>query len=101
MRRAGGRQVRSVQRQIHEPRSEEPQSSSRVLQGVSRPPFSPREADILRLLSEDKSCKEVANALNLSVRTVEHYLDRLKLRFGRRTLHGLLAHVADAFRSAQ
>lgn len=55
--------------------------------------FSPREGEIIRLLTADKSCKEVAEVLHLSARTVEHYVDRLKLRFGKRTLHGLVGHV--------
>ena len=57
--------------------------------------LSPREWEIVILLNADKNCKEVAGTLGLSIRTVEHYVDRLKLRFGKRTLHGLVAHIAE------
>jgi DNA-binding CsgD family transcriptional regulator len=42
------------------------------------------------------SCKEAADLLHLSARTVEHYVERLKLRFGKRTLHGLLVYIASS-----
>jgi len=66
-----------------------------------QPLLSPREGEIIRLLSADKSCKEVAEVLHLSIRTVEHYLDRLKLRFGKRTLHGLVGHVVRVAQHAR
>jgi hypothetical protein len=52
-----------------------------------------REHDILRLLLADHTCRQIASALGLSQRTVEHYLERLKLRFGKATLHGLATLV--------
>src|SRR5690242_19778768 len=50
-----------------------------------------REGEIIDLLTADKTCREAAHALSLSVRTVEHYLDRLKLRLGKKTIHGVVA----------
>jgi len=55
--------------------------------------LTPRERDIVRLLLADHTCKQIASALGLSQRTVEHYLDRLKLRLGKATLHGLATLV--------
>jgi len=52
-----------------------------------------RERDILRLLLADHTCRQIASALALSERTVEHYIDRLKLRLGKATLHGLVTLV--------
>jgi two-component system response regulator NreC len=46
--------------------------------------LSPREREILQLVAEGKSSKEIANALNLSVYTVEthraHVMQKLNLR---------------------
>ncbi len=54
-----------------------------------------RERDVLGLLASDRTCREVASALGLSGHTVRHYLERLKLRLGKATLHGLLAFVFE------
>src|SRR5262249_19081383 len=53
--------------------------------------LTPRERDIVALLVTGQTCKEVAAELTLSVHTVQHYIERLKLRFGQRTLHGLVS----------
>ncbi|MBA2657783.1 MAG: PAS and helix-turn-helix domain-containing protein [Tatlockia sp.] len=44
------------------------------------PYFSPREIDILRLLIQGKTAKETAKILNLSHRTVEYYLQNIKIK---------------------
>jgi GAF domain-containing protein len=59
-----------------------------VVSGNQR--LTPRERDIAALLLSDRTCKEVAAALQLSSHTVRHYVERLKLRFGQKTLHGLV-----------
>ena len=48
--------------------------------------LTPRERDVLTLLSEGKSNKEVAIALDLSVRTVEMHRATMFDRLGVRTL---------------
>ena len=48
--------------------------------------LTPRERDVLALLSEGKSNKEVAIALDLSVRTVEMHRATMFDRLGVRTL---------------
>lgn len=68
-----------------------PWDTARRPAGVYR--LTPRERDILRLLLADCTCKQVAAALGLSGHTVRHYVERLKLRFARTTLHGLLSVV--------
>ena len=55
--------------------------------------LTPRERDIVALLMAGHTCKEVAAELMLSVHTVQHYVERLKLRFGQKTLHGLVSSV--------
>jgi GAF domain-containing protein len=53
--------------------------------------LTPRERDVLRLLLADCTCRQVAAALGLSDHTVRHYVERLKIRLHKATLHGLLA----------
>ncbi len=57
--------------------------------------LAPREHDILALLMADRTCREVAAALELSDHTVRHHVERLKLRFGKATLHGLLGLLVE------
>jgi len=54
--------------------------------------FSPREREILRLLSSGKTCGEAAATLNISSRTVQHYLERLKVRFHQPRLPALVGY---------
>ncbi len=42
--------------------------------------FSKREKDILSHLTRGKSAREIASALNLSKRTVEHYIENIKFK---------------------
>jgi DNA-binding CsgD family transcriptional regulator len=44
--------------------------------------LSPRESEILRLLAEGKSNKEIAWGLAISVKTVETYRTRLMIKLG-------------------
>jgi DNA-binding CsgD family transcriptional regulator len=44
--------------------------------------LSPRERECMRLLVYGKSSKEIAAVLDLSSRTVEHYLDNIKNKLG-------------------
>lgn len=60
--------------------------------------LTPRERDVLRLLSDGKSNKEVAIALDLSVRTVEMHRATMFDRLGVRTLPEALK---IAFRAEQ
>jgi DNA-binding CsgD family transcriptional regulator len=51
--------------------------------------LSQREREVAYLLIRDLSCKQIAAQLNMSSRTVEHHLERMKVRSGVSTLHGL------------
>jgi len=53
----------------------------------------PRERQMLDLLVTGRTCKQVASALGLSPRTVEHSVERLKLRFHQPTLHALVGYA--------
>jgi DNA-binding NarL/FixJ family response regulator len=55
--------------------------------------LSRREIQIGRFLANDLKYKEIASKLNLSIRTVEHHVERLKLRTGVSTLQGLIAFL--------
>lgn len=57
--------------------------------------LTPREHDLAAKLVADRTCKEAAAELGLSARTAAHYVERLKLRFGRSTLHGLVADLME------
>jgi GAF domain-containing protein len=54
---------------------------------------SPREREVLNLLIAGMTCKEIACRLSISNRTVQHYLDRLKLRFHQPRLPALVGYV--------
>jgi DNA-binding CsgD family transcriptional regulator len=49
---------------------------------VSQPHFAPRELEIVSLISEGKSDKEIAACLGVSTRTVRTHLERLFARHG-------------------
>ena len=57
--------------------------------------LTPRERDLAAKLVADRTCKEAAAELGLSARTAAHYVERLKLRFGKSTLHGLVAELLE------
>jgi DNA-binding NarL/FixJ family response regulator len=52
--------------------------------------LSPREREVLQLVVEGKSSAEIADALSLSVKTVETYRSRLMLKLGISDLPGLV-----------
>ena len=58
------------------------------------PRLSPREGEIVDLLIMGKTYKEVAAALHISARTVEHYVERLKSRFHQPRLPALACYLA-------
>ena len=56
---------------------------------------TPRELEIIRLLAEGKSNKEIATALGIAVRTVETHRARIMLKLG---LHSLAELIHYAIR---
>lgn len=49
-----------------------------------------RQVEIVRLLSQDMDTKEIAAKLEISPRTIEAHIDRMKLQVGVRTRAGLV-----------
>ncbi|MDN5916105.1 MAG: response regulator transcription factor [Pseudonocardia sp.] len=49
---------------------------------ASAPPLSPRESDVLRLVVEGLTARQIAGRLVLSPRTVENHVQRLLRKFG-------------------
>ena len=50
-----------------------------------RPDLSPRELEVLRLVAAGKSTREIADALNRSVKTIETHKQALKTKLGAET----------------
>ena len=59
-------------------------------------PLSPREREVLQLLAGGQSNKEVATALDISVKTVETYRARIMLKLN---AHSIVAIVHYAIRN--
>lgn len=57
------------------------------------PPLSKREQQIMALLSQGESNKEIAKALDLSVRTVETYFSRIIVKLGLQGMKALRKHA--------
>ena len=55
--------------------------------------LSPREREVLRLLAEGLSSKEIAESLGLSVRTVENHRANITRRTGLRSVAQLTLHA--------
>ena len=76
-----------------------PVGPARLLAGVVRGAARLCRARLasIALLTEmaDRTCREVAAALELSDHTVQRHVERLKLRFGKATLHGLLGLLVE------
>jgi DNA-binding NarL/FixJ family response regulator len=53
--------------------------------GPPRNPLSPREMDVIRLIVSGMADREIAEALFVSVRTVEHHVARILAKFDVRT----------------
>jgi len=64
---------------------------NRLLSQASRFETDSVDASVLQLLSEGLSHKEIGHHLQLSYRTIEHRLERLKLKSGARNLQHLVA----------
>lgn len=78
------------------PERTKPESSSDA--GTAETPnvrLSPREQQILALLVEGNTYKEVAHVLGISPRTVEHYVERLKIRFDKPRVPALTGYLAS------
>jgi len=70
-------------------------TGSRHQEGRAGPRTTPRELEIIRLLAEGKSNKEVAALLGITVRTVETHRAKIMLKLG---LHSLAELIHYALR---
>ena len=59
-----------------------PAAAAKLAEGVTRVQLTPREMATLRLLADGKSNKEIANALDISERTVKTHLAHLFEKLG-------------------
>ena len=68
---------------------------ARVSGGAEKPPdpLTPRQLEILRLVAEGQSTKEIAFALNVSVKTVETHRAQLMQRLGIHEVTGLVKYA--------
>lgn len=62
--------------------------------------LSKREAECLYFLLRGNTAKNIANILRLSPRTVEHYLENVKMKFNVRTKTELIEKTIDHFTNA-
>jgi DNA-binding NarL/FixJ family response regulator len=60
---------------------------------ASPPILSPREREVLQLIAEGKSTKEIAFSFNLSVKTVEAHRQRIMEKLGIRTVAALTKYA--------
>jgi DNA-binding NarL/FixJ family response regulator len=67
---------------------DQPQKTERL---QSQP--TPREAEIIRLLAEGKTNKEISAALGITVRTVETHRAKIMLKLGLHSLTGLVHYA--------
>jgi DNA-binding NarL/FixJ family response regulator len=63
--------------------------------GASASPLSPREREVLQLLAEGKSTKEIAGILNVSVKTIESHRKQIMDKLG---LHSIAELTKYAIR---
>jgi DNA-binding CsgD family transcriptional regulator len=55
--------------------------------------LSEKEVQVLKLMCDEKSTKEIAEIVEISPRTVEAIRDRLKLKTGAKTTAGLILYA--------
>ena len=58
-----------------------------------KPELSQKEIDVIHLICEEKTNKEIAEQLNLSIRTIEGYRDRILEKIGARNSAGIVVYA--------
>lgn len=60
---------------------------------TKRPDFSDKEFAVIRFICEEMSNKEIAQRLNLSIRTIEGYRDRIQEKIGAKNAAGIVVYA--------
>lgn len=60
---------------------------------VSKPELSQKEIEVILLICQEKTNKEIADELNLSIRTIEGYRDRIFEKIGARNSAGVVIYA--------
>src|SRR5687768_888495 len=60
---------------------------------VKKPGFNDRELEIIRLVCQEFSNKEIANKLNMSIRTVEGYREKILEKIEAKNVAGLVVYA--------
>lgn len=60
---------------------------------VSKPELSQKEIDVMLLVCQELTNKEIADRLNISVRTVEGHRDRIQTKIGARNAAGIVVYA--------
>ena len=58
-----------------------------------KPELSQKEIDVIQLVCEEMTNKEIADRLNLSIRTIEGYRDRILEKIGARNSAGIVVYA--------
>jgi len=58
-----------------------------------RPKLSKRECEVIRLLAEGKSSKEIAPLMNITVTTVDTYRGRILMKLGLHSIGQLIRYA--------
>ena len=61
--------------------------------GPSRDPLTPREREVLQLVAEGRTTKQVAEMLGITVKTAESHRSRLMLKLGIHEIAGLVRYA--------
>jgi DNA-binding NarL/FixJ family response regulator len=54
------------------------------------PHLTPQEVEVCRFIAREKGCKEIADCLSISVKTVDNHLCSVRKKFGKRNRVGIL-----------
>lgn len=93
LRDAAGRELRRLGVRLA------PMGAARAIAPAGAEPLTKREAEIATLVAQGRSNKQVAAALFLSEKTIEHHLSRAYVKLGVRSRTQLAAAWGDAARS--
>lgn len=60
---------------------------------MPKPEFSPKEINVIQYICQEMTNKEIADKLNLSIRTIEGYRDRILEKIGARNSAGIVVYA--------